>query len=74
MKLVQNLKPQHLLELGTYAEYKAVLASLNGAIYVTGTDVSQVGVINAQENIDNHQLENRVNVILSDVFDSLPSD
>ncbi|CAF2079991.1 unnamed protein product [Rotaria magnacalcarata] len=74
LNLIQRLKPQHLLELGTGAGYNAVLTALNGASYVMCTDVSQVAVNNAQENIDNHQLGNRVTVVCSDVFDSLPSE
>ncbi|CAF1294993.1 unnamed protein product [Rotaria sp. Silwood1] len=74
LKLVQQLKPEHMLELGTGAGYNAILAALNGAAYVTCTDVSQVAVKNAQENIDNHQLRDRVIAIRSDVFVSLPSE
>ncbi|CAF1006298.1 unnamed protein product [Rotaria sordida] len=74
LELVQHMKPQHMLELGTGAGYNAILGALNGATYVTCTDVSQIAVNNAQENIDNHQLGNRVTVIRSDVFDSLSSE
>ncbi|CAF3995191.1 unnamed protein product, partial [Rotaria sordida] len=66
LQLVQHIKPQHMLELGTGAGYNAILGAFNGATYVTCTDVSQVAVNNAQENIDNHQLGNRVTVIRSD--------
>ena len=71
VKLIQELKPHHVLEIGSAAGYIGILAALNGANVVTCTDITQAAVRNTQANIERYNLQHRMTAHQGDVFDAL---
>ena len=59
------------LEIGTGAGVTAVCAALAGCARVVATDISEAAVENASLNAVRHGVDDRVEVVLSDLFDAL---
>ena len=66
----QPYKPK-LLEIGTGAGYKSILAILNGASNATCTDINRDALKNAEENVNKYNMQDRITVKYSDVFNEL---
>ncbi|CAF2979593.1 unnamed protein product [Rotaria sp. Silwood2] len=71
VKLIQELKPYRVLEIGSAAGYNGILAALNGAHTVVCTDITREAVDNTEANIKRYNLENRMTVYHGDVFNAL---
>ena len=61
-----------ILDLGTGCGCIAIACALRFSdACVTGSDISRTGLAIAKRNVERHRLENRVQLVHSDVFDSL---
>lgn len=63
-----------LLEVGSGTGVLAVTAALRGCVQVTALDISEVAVRNTLLNARRHGVEDRVQVLRSDLFDALEAD
>jgi methylase of polypeptide subunit release factors len=66
----QPYKPK-VLEIGTGAGYISIFAILNGASDVTCTDINRDALKNAEENINKYNMQDRITLKYSDVFNAL---
>lgn len=60
-----------VLDVGTGCGINGIYAALNGAKYVTATDIDPVAVENTRQNIERIQLHDRMCVFESNVFDKV---
>lgn len=67
-------KPVKSLEIGTGAGYMSILAILNGVTHATCTDINNNALENAMENAKKHNINDRITIRYSDVFNNLNSD
>ena len=75
VRLIEQVKPKRVLEIGAGAGYNGVLACLSGFVeHITCTDISDNAVANIQENIDKYHINHCMTAIQSDVFDSIKVD
>ncbi|CAF1093523.1 unnamed protein product [Didymodactylos carnosus] len=68
-----QMRQPKVLEIGTGAGYMAILAVLNGASHATGTDINRDALKNAEENVNKYNMQDRITLKHSDVFDALNS-
>jgi methylase of polypeptide subunit release factors len=73
IKIIKEFYPKHptLLDVGTGAGYVGILAILNGASHVTSIDINQYAIENAKENVKKYDLEEKIILLQSDIFDSI---
>ncbi|MGW4235460.1 methyltransferase [Streptomyces sp. NPDC004749] len=63
-----------LLEVGCGAGITSVVAALRGCRRVTALDINPAAVRNTERNVRQHAVEDRVQVLESDLFARLPAD
>ena len=60
-----------VLDMGCGCGINGIFAALNGATHVTAVDIDPVAVRNTQQNIQRFHLQDRMEVVLSNVFDNV---
>lgn len=73
LKSLPDLTGKSVLDIGTGTGILAVYAALNGASTVTAVDIDPNALANAQENVVLHGLQDKVQVLHSNVFDAITS-
>ena len=72
MKKMPKLKDKRVLDIGCGTGILSMYAaSIKGARKVIGTDINPVAVENARENVTNNNLDKVIEIIKSDLFETL---
>lgn len=66
-------KDKEVLDCFTHTGSFALNAAKGGAAHVTAVDISQTGIDQARENAELNGLGNKIDFVVSDVFDYLPN-
>jgi len=67
-----NINGKIILDIGTATGIQAIHAAINGAEKVIATDISKKAVECAKKNVALNNLEDKITVIKSDLFERLP--
>lgn len=75
IKVVSEFHPRapKILEIGTGAGYMSILSVLHGASHATATDINEMALENANENLDKFGMQDKITILHSDVFDGINS-
>tara|TARA_Y100000034_G_scaffold131519_1_gene192426 strand:- start:1495 stop:2235 length:741 start_codon:yes stop_codon:yes gene_type:complete len=69
---LSNEECESVLDMGTGCGLQAIVAHLRGAKHVLAVDVDPLAIQNVKENIKRLGLEDKIDVLRSDLFDSIP--
>jgi methylase of polypeptide subunit release factors len=71
VNVLHGVAGKNVLDLGTGTGILAIYAVKNGAVRCTAVDIQAEAVTNTQENVAAYHLEEKIEVIKSDLFDQV---